>query len=141
MVKKMKYTEIRDFSRALRKDQTPYEKLLWKRLRHRQVKGFKFLRQHPISYDRKANDYNFIIPDFYCAEAHLLIELEGGIHDNTIEYDSWRQNILENMGIRVLRIKNEELADMEEVIARIKALLHTLPQPLPTSREGQGWVR
>ncbi|MFH1297080.1 MAG: DUF559 domain-containing protein [Bacteroidota bacterium] len=42
--KKMKYHDIKQFSRKLRNLQTPYEKILWERLKNRQLKGFKFLR-------------------------------------------------------------------------------------------------
>jgi hypothetical protein len=78
----MKYNDIKKFSRGLRKHQTPCEKRLWERLKNRQVLGFKFLRQHPIMYDRQGNDLNFFIPDFYCSKARLVIEVDGGIHDD-----------------------------------------------------------
>lgn len=116
----MKYTEIRDFSRVMRKNQTYHEELLWKRLRHRQIDGFKFLRQHPILFDRRGNDFNFFIPDFYCAKARLAIEIDGGIHNIKINHDSWRQGILEGMGIKVIRFRNEEIMKIENVVERIR---------------------
>ena len=137
----MKYTEIRDFSRKLRKNQTHFEHILWKRLQNRQIDGFKFLRQHPILYDRKGNDFNFFIPDFYCAEVRLAIEIDGGIHSSNIEYDSWRQQIMEALEIRVIRFRNEELMKIEVVIEQIRKNLHTHVLPLPTGREGLGRVR
>jgi len=115
----MKYTEIRDFSRKMRKNQTPYEKILWDRLRNRQLDGLKFLRQHPILFDRKGNDFNFFILDFYCAEARLAIEIDGEIHDRQVEYDLWRQHILEVMKIKFLRFRNQELEQIETVIEKI----------------------
>ncbi|MBN1200186.1 MAG: DUF559 domain-containing protein, partial [Bacteroidales bacterium] len=56
------------------------EKRLWEELKDRRVEGFKFLRQHPIMVDRQGNDLNFFIPDFYCPQARLAIEIDGGTH-------------------------------------------------------------
>jgi very-short-patch-repair endonuclease len=125
--KGMKYHEIRQISRKLRKRQTPSEKLLWKRIRNRQLDGFKFLRQHHIVYDRNGNDLKVFIPDFYCPTKRLAIELDGGIHLMTREHDLWRDEILTLMGINVLRIRNEELLDIEYVLKKILLLLHTPP--------------
>jgi very-short-patch-repair endonuclease len=122
----MNYHEIKLISRDLRKNQTPYEKQLWRRIRDRQLNGFKFLRQHPIVYDRHGNDLNVFIPDFYCPKVRLAIELDGGVHDNTRDHDEWREEILGAMEINVLRIKNEELVDMERVVDRIRGSLLTL---------------
>ena len=83
----MNYHEVRQISRKLRKNQTPSEHLLWRRIRNRQLDGFKFLRQHHIVYDRKENDLNVFIPDFYCPSRRLAIELDGGVHLRTREHD------------------------------------------------------
>ena len=119
----MKYSEIRFLSRKLRKNQTTAEKLLWEKLRYRQLEGFKFLRQHPILYDRKGNDLNFFIPDFYCPKAKLAIEIDGGIHNEKWEQDLWREEILNGMRIRVLRFRNEDLHDLDLVIEEIRIIL------------------
>ena len=119
----MKYSEIRFLSRKLRKNQTTAEKLLWEKLRYRQLEGFKFLRQHPILYDRKGNDLNFFIPDFYCPKAKLAIEIDGGIHNEKWEQDIWREEILNGMRIRVLRFRNEDLHDLDLVIEEIRIIL------------------
>ena len=121
--KAMKYSEIRFLSRKLRKNQTTAEKLLWEKLRYRQLEGFKFLRQHPILYDRKGNDLNFFIPDFYCPKAKLAIEIDGGIHNEKWEQDLWREEILNGMRIRVLRFRNEDLHDLDLVIEEIRIIL------------------
>jgi len=60
---------------------TPAEAKLWARQRNRQLGGFKFRRQQPI--DR------FIV-DFYCAEARLVVELDGDSHTDQAEYDAAR---------------------------------------------------
>jgi very-short-patch-repair endonuclease len=120
----MTYLEIRDFARRLRNSQTPYEKILWHKLRFRQVEGYKFLRQHPVMFDRKGNDYNFFILDFYCAEAKIVIEVDGGIHKDQVEYDKWRQHILESMEIKFLRFQNREIDNIDAVLGKIRQFLH-----------------
>ena len=104
----------------LRKNQTCSEQVLWKRIRDRQIEGYKFLRQHPIIYDRRGNDLNFFIPDFYCPEKRLIIEVDGSIHKWTVEYDRWREKVLKRQDLRILRIRNSELDKIDEVVERIR---------------------
>ena len=111
-------------ARQLRKNMTPEEKLLWKNLRNRKFFGLKFLRQHPIVYDTINNKPLFFVADFYCAEKKMIIEVDGKIHDFQKEYDNRRQEILENMGLRVLRFKNDELNDLAFVLKRIKEFVN-----------------
>jgi len=117
----MKYIEIKKIAQRLRKYQTDSERKLWERIRKRQLHGRKFLRQHPLLYDRKGNDLNFFIPDFYCAEENLIIEVDGKIHDYQKDRDEQRQLILESKGLKVVRIKNEELSNMEKVLEKISS--------------------
>ena len=63
---------IVESARRLRRSQTGAEKVLWGCLRNRGIMGAKFRRQYPIGR---------YIADFYCHEAHLAIELQGGIHE------------------------------------------------------------
>ena len=134
----MNYHEIKLLSRKLRKNQTVSEKQLWKRIRGRQLDGFKFLRQHPVIYDRNGNDLNIFIPDFYCPRARLAIEVDGGIHNTRQDQDRRREKMLTDMDITVLRINNDELIDMESVLCKIREKLkpaapwrstHPLPPP------------
>jgi very-short-patch-repair endonuclease len=107
-------------SRKLRKRGTEPEVLLWSRLRNRMVNGFKFRRQHPR--DR-------YILDFYCHEARLAIEVDGGIHDEQqqIIQDRVRTNFLKESGIHVIRFKNEEiLLNIDQVVSRITLSLKNL---------------
>lgn len=98
-------------AREKRRHPTPAERLLWERLRRRQLDGYCFRRQHPI--DR------FIV-DFYCAEAGLVIEVDGASHDGQIALDAERDAILATLGLRVLRVRNEDvLHDLDHVLARI----------------------
>jgi very-short-patch-repair endonuclease len=88
-------------SRELRHPQTPAEATLWRHLRSRNL-SYKFRRQHPL--DR------FIV-DFYCAEAKLCIEIDGGSHFETEqkEYDTARTEFLEELGYEVIRFTNDDV--------------------------------
>jgi very-short-patch-repair endonuclease len=88
-------------AREMRHPQTPAEANLWDALRNRQT-GFKFRRQHPIE--------RFII-DFYCAEAKLLIEVDGESHlqPDQEEYDKARTEYLEDLGYKVIRFTNNDV--------------------------------
>ncbi len=89
-------------ARELRKDSTPQEQKLWSLLRNRQYKNLRFKRQQPIG------EY---IVDFVCREKWLIIELDGGQHneDKNIEYDNKRTEYLESRGFKVLRFWNNEV--------------------------------
>lgn len=116
----MKYPEIKEITRKLRNNLTPAEVKLWKYLRRRQIKGRKFLRQHAIIYDSIGNEHFFYVPDFYCSKEKLAIELDGKIHDFTKGRDFKRDEILNNLGITVLRIKNEDLKDIDSILIKIR---------------------
>ena len=102
-----------DYAKEMRCNATKAEELLWQRLRRKQVNGLKFRRQHPL--DR-------FIADFYCHEKKLVVELDGNIHDNKEqqEVDNVRTSLLNEMGIKVIRFRNEEvIADLEKVVVKI----------------------
>lgn len=113
---------IRSTTRDLRKNQTPSEKILWNILRNRNLMGKKFLRQHAI-YFKYQGQTRFFTADFYCYEAKLVIEVDGKIHENQVEYDEYRTFLINQLGFRVERIKNEELRDIADVVAKIKGFL------------------
>ena len=107
----------------MRKNPTNAEKVLWKRLRKRQIKERKILRQYPIYFDWQGKS-RFFIADFYCAEKKLIIEVDGIIHNYNIEYDRIREEILELLGYNVVRIKNENvLHNLEEVLDKLNVIL------------------
>ncbi len=116
----MNYAEIKVLATKLRSNPTPSEEFLWQYLRRKQLEGRKFLRQHPIIYQRSGNDFQFYVPDFYCAKEKLIIELDGKIHEYTKERDAFRDSILKHFGLTVLRFKNEELKDIKSVLDIIK---------------------
>ncbi|RIV27359.1 endonuclease domain-containing protein [Fibrisoma montanum] len=101
------------YAKQLREAMTPAELTLWERLRLNRLHGFRFKAQHPIS--------NFVA-DFYCHAARLVIELDGSVHDSPDqqEYDANRTFIIEELGIRVIRFRNEDVFDnMEAALATI----------------------
>ncbi len=116
----MKYEQIKEITRKLRNNPTPEEERLWRFLRKRQLEGRKFLRQHAIIYESDGNEHFFYVPDFFCYKENLAIELDGKIHLYRKKEDNRRDEILNQLGIKVLRIKNEELTDTEEVLVKIK---------------------
>ena len=116
----MKYFKIKEFARKLRNHPTPAEALLWKYIRGRQLMGRRFLRQHPVLYQFDHKEYFYFIPDFYCYQEKLIIELDGRIHEFQIDQDKKRQAILEAAGYRIIRFKNRELKNMGKVLSKIK---------------------
>jgi very-short-patch-repair endonuclease len=107
--------ERRQFARAMRKNPTPAEDLLWRYLRGSRFHGAKSRRQVP--FDR-------YVVDFYSHAAKLVVELDGRQHEWFAEYDAGRTEILERMGVRVIRFTNAEVCeDLDSVLARIQAEL------------------
>ena len=106
--------ETFEFAKELRKTETDAEKLLWKHLRNRNCAGLKFRRQHPVK--------EFII-DFYCHELMLGIEIDGSVHDtdDAKEYDINRQAEIENLGITIIRFKNDQVLNaLAKVLEQIQ---------------------
>jgi very-short-patch-repair endonuclease len=116
----------KNLARELRKNATDSEKLLWTYLRNRRLAGYKFLRQHPVIYKADRNGLNYFIADFYCDAKKLVIELDGLIHNETQEYDHFRDDQMKNKGLNVLRIKNEELDDINNTLTKITDFLNSL---------------
>jgi very-short-patch-repair endonuclease len=101
-------------ARELRKNMTRAEEILWSGLRRQQINGVVFRRQHSI---------DIFIVDFYCHKYHLVIEIDGGIHNDPdiSERDENRTVELENFGLKVIRFTNESVIhDTENVIQLIK---------------------
>ena len=92
--------DIKDKARTLRRNQTETEKLLWQKLRNRQLLDKKFRRQYPIG--------SYIV-DFVCLELRLVVELDGGQHMDQQDYDEQRTNYLKQQGFVVLRFWNNEV--------------------------------
>ena len=102
-------------ARELRRDTTPAEKLLWQELRADKL-GVHFRRQQVIA--------GFIV-DFYCHKAALVIEVDGDIHDLQQEEDAKREKALGEMGLRIIRFRNNEvLKNLSAVVRKIKELIY-----------------
>jgi very-short-patch-repair endonuclease len=98
-------------AQALRRQMTAEEKILWQHLRANRLNGLHFRRQQII---------DGFIADFYCHAAGLVIEVDGKIHEKQIEYDAERDKVLSARGLRLLRIKNEEVRqELDKVLKRI----------------------
>lgn len=123
--------EAIEFARSLRREQTDAESLMWRLLRSRSAGNYKFRRQHPMP------PYTL---DFYCHEAALVIELDGGQHTDS-ERDSRRDDWLNQRGLRVLRFwNNEVLQQTESVLEAIWIALGepACPHPQPLSPGERG---
>ena len=98
-------------AKELCQQMTPEEKIIWQHLRGNRLNGFHFCRQQII---------NGFIADFYCHATALVIEVDGKIHEQQAEYDAERDKVLSARGLRLLRIKNEEVRhELDKVLMRI----------------------
>ena len=118
----MQKTIIKETVRNLRKNRTDAEKKFWEVCRNRGIFGKKFLRQHPIVFIYN-NQERFFIADFYYAEKKLIIEIDGKIHDYQIDKDLYRTYLMSKLGYQVVRIRNEKLIDIKQIIYKIREYL------------------
>ena len=122
-----------EIAREFRKEPTKGEAILWQALRGKKLDGVKFRRQQPIGY--------FVV-DFYNSAYRLVIEVDGPIHNNQVEADRARQDILEVLGLNILRI-NTEMAEsnLTGVISNIRHRIEELKikiNEFPTTFMGVG---
>ena len=107
-------------AKRMRKEPTDAEAALWELLRDKKL-GDKFRRQHLID--------DFIV-DFVCLSKNLVIEVDGGYHNDPTqkEYDQQRTLYLSEKGFKVIRFTNEEvLGNTEAVLTKIKDILVNTP--------------
>ncbi|MCC5940646.1 MAG: DUF559 domain-containing protein [Balneolaceae bacterium] len=98
----------------LRRNMTKWEVRLWNELKGKKMFGFKVRRQYGID--------NYVI-DFYCPELKLALEVDGDVHyfKNKMNTDTRKNNKLDEEGIKLIRLKNEDLAeDYESVIVYLE---------------------
>jgi very-short-patch-repair endonuclease len=127
-----------DLCRENRKNMTEAERIVWEIVRNRRLDGKKFLRQHKIIYENSFDSFQFFIVDFYCAEEKLILEIDGEIHEFQKEYDLWRTSVLNELELRILRIKNEETNNKEELIRKIREMFQKTHPPSPSLHEERG---
>jgi len=116
----LNYNLLKDYSKEMKQNPTEGEKCLWEMLRAKKL-GTKFRRQHIIG--------DFIV-DFISLQAHLIIEVDGGYHDESKqkELDDLREQILKDLGYTVLRFSNEEVINnTDAVLNRIQNALESSP--------------
>jgi very-short-patch-repair endonuclease len=106
---------------------TDAERKLWNLVRGRQMGGLKFRRQHPFE--------NYIL-DFVCLEKKIVVEIDGGQHQERNEMDAIRTKVLEDAGFSVLRFWNHEILQQPEAVTEKiwqEAMLKKDPSsPLPS---------
>ena len=107
---------LKQASRDLRNNITDAEKLLWSRLRNKQILGLQFYRQKPI--------LNYIV-DFYCPAVNLVIECDGSQHFTIkgLESDRIRDEALAQLGLKVLRFDNGQV--MGQIDDVVEVILHS----------------
>jgi very-short-patch-repair endonuclease len=106
---------VNRFARSLRKNATDAERILWSRLRRRQLDGFRFRRQRP---------FGPYVCDFICLEAGLIVELDGSRHAGQMAYDARRDDFMRSYGYRVIRFWNGD------VLSRIDVVTETIFEAL-----------
>ncbi len=111
-------------ARSLRSSMTDVERLLWQALRASQLNGHRFRRQHPIGK---------YIADFACIERQIVIELDGGQHQEQLEYDEQRTELLKKHCWQVLRFwNNDVLNNLDGVLTVIAERLEISPPSQPS---------
>ncbi|HEX8691190.1 MAG TPA: DUF559 domain-containing protein [Longimicrobium sp.] len=125
-----------EVARGFRKEPTRSEGLLWEALRRRSLAGRKFRRQQPIG--------PFVV-DFFCPSERLIVEVDGGVHESQRERDAARQECLETLGPRFLRVPAEQVErDLPAVVHTIRFCfldnaveVAVLPSPLVGEGPGE----
>jgi very-short-patch-repair endonuclease len=123
---------LQAFARALRAESTDAERRLWYHLRARRMTGMKFRRQHPVGP---------YVVDFVCFESGLIIEVDGGQHQEQVEADCLRDGWLRVRGFLVLRFWNNDVLQrtdvvLEEIWEATQNRRPSPPAPLPQAGEG-----
>ncbi|MBQ8656523.1 MAG: endonuclease domain-containing protein [Prevotella sp.] len=108
----------KEYRQLLRKTATHAEQILWRRLRNKQLDGYRFRQQH---------GFGPYVLDFYCPSLRLCIEVDGDIHDlpENQEKDEARTEFLQDNRIKVIRFRNEEIEnDIDNVISKIREFVN-----------------
>ena len=112
---KVSQSKVKD-ARLLRKKMTRAESILWEHLRDRRCGGHKFRRQQIIKG---------FVADFYCEQAQIAVELDGGVHGSELakSNDAQRDDVFKSRGVKTIRFKNAEVeSDVEPVLKIIEEL-------------------
>ena len=119
-----------DKAKELRSQQTEAERRLRYHVRAHRLMGLKFKRQKPIGP---------YIADFICDEYNLIVELDGSQHQDSSEYDCYRDAWLREQGFTVLRFWNNDVMQQTEVVLEAIRLAVECPlSPDPSPARGRG---
>ncbi len=119
------------FARQLRRNSTNAERTLWRLLSDRQLASHKFRRQAPIGP---------YIVDFVCFDQKIIVEVDGGQHQDRLHQDQARSEWLESQGFTVLRFWNNEVMENQDGVAHLILIaleqgISPSPQPSPNEEE------
>jgi very-short-patch-repair endonuclease len=125
-------SRLRGNARALRRNSTDAERILWSQRRDHRLSGASFRRQAPIEG---------YVADFVCHSARLVIELDGGqnFSDEAERADSTRTAAIAANGFKILRFSNHDVmvnrsGVLETIAATIAARAPTLTLPRTRGR-------
>ena len=119
---------MKERRQMLRRNMTEAERVLWSKLRGKQIDALRFRRQYSVGA--------FVL-DFYCPKIRLDIEVDGESHDRPTvrEYDRAREEQIKSLGITILRFTNEEVkSKLDSVVQRIKETAALLKTTFPLTK-------
>ena len=123
----MRYLTIRDYARALRREQTAAEAVVWEVVRARRLGGLKFSRQYVIQHNVVDDKPKYYIADFYCDALQLVLEIDGEVHADQFDYDQLREAHLNQLGYTVIRYTNHQiLHDFDRTLQDLKTQIYLL---------------
>ena len=123
----MRYYETRERARNHRKNPTKAEAFFWTKVRGRKLFGLKINREFLINYDEIFGNKLYYIADFHNFEHKLVIEIDGDIHLQQIEYDKTREDNIKAVGYNIIRFTNHEvLYKWVEVETQLKNYIEEL---------------
>lgn len=122
---------LKEYARQLRNNPTKSERILWRFLKGKQVRGYDFHRQKPLG--------RFIV-DFFCHELKLVIELDGQTHhwEETAIKDVGKETALKSLGLNVLRFQDRLVFDeIQTVFRNIEAYVDWFETKIKTPDSGK----
>lgn len=109
-----KWSVKQNAAKAMRREMTEAENALWNCLRGNRCAALHFRRQQVI---------DGFIADFYCHAANLIVEVDGSIHQQQVDYDLLRDRLLSTRGLRIVRFSNDRIySDLENVLLEIQTI-------------------
>ena len=105
----MKYSVALERAREMRKKPTKAEAFFWQKVRGKSIGDHKFHRQYIIEYRSIQGNKLYYIVDFLNYSNNLIVEVDGKIHNEQVEYDIERQRDLESLGYTIIRFTNDEV--------------------------------